>query len=55
LSGGCKGDSGNATEILTTPDPYFPINMSVWRFSPPYEPVVPPSDMKPEPYCVGWA
>jgi hypothetical protein len=26
-----QGDSGNATEILTTPDPYFLINMSVWR------------------------
>jgi hypothetical protein len=26
-----QGDSGNATEILTTPDPYFLINMSVWE------------------------
>jgi hypothetical protein len=26
-----QGDNGNATEILTTPDPYFLINMSVWR------------------------
>src|SRR5580658_9357733 len=26
-----QGDSGNATEILTTPDPYFLINMSVWQ------------------------
>ena len=26
-----KGDSGNATEILTTPDPLFLINMSVWE------------------------
>jgi hypothetical protein len=121
-----QGDSGNATEILTTPDPYFLINMSVWRsieelfefvyrsahtgfmvrrrewferpveayqvlwwvpggyrpsaqealarldhlrahgaspyaftfkqhFPPPYDFAAPPSDMKPEPYCVGWA
>jgi Domain of unknown function (DUF3291) len=117
---------GNATEILTTTDPYFLINMSVWEsietlfefvyrsahtgfmvrrrewferpteayqvlgwvsagyhpspqealarlehlrrhgaspyaftfkqhFAPPYDVVVPPSDMKPQPYCVGWA
>ena len=26
-----KADNGNATTILTTPDPYFIINMSVWR------------------------
>jgi len=121
-----QGDNGNATEILTTPDPYFLINMSVWRsieelfefvyrsahtgfmvrrrewferpseayqvlwcvpaghtpspqdglarlgylrahgaspyaftfkqhYKPPYETAAPPSDMKPEPYCVGWA
>jgi len=121
-----QGNSGNATEILTTPDPYFLINMSVWEsietlfefvyrsahtgfmvrrrewferpaeayqvlwwvpagyrpspqealarlehlrahgassyaftfkqhFPTPYEPVAPPSDMKPKPYCVGWA
>jgi hypothetical protein len=107
-----QGDNGNATEIVTTPDPYFLINMSVWEsietlfefvyrsipaswgggvngssgrprlssvvvgtsglssvttgsasasrtsfkqhFPPPHEPLVPPSDMKPEPYCVGW-
>jgi hypothetical protein len=121
-----QGEGGNATDILTTPDPYFLINMSVWKsieelfefvyrsahtefmvrrrewferpaeayqvlwwvpagylpsptealarldylrahgaspyaftfkkhFPPPYEVVVPPADMKPEPYCVGWA
>ena len=26
-----QGDNGNATEILTTADPYFLINMSVWK------------------------
>jgi hypothetical protein len=26
-----QGDGGNATDILTTPDPYFLINMSVWK------------------------
>ena len=26
-----QGDNGNATQILPTPDPYFLINMSVWR------------------------
>jgi hypothetical protein len=121
-----QGDTGNATDILTTPDPSFLVNMSVWRsiealfefvyrsahtgfmvrrrewferpgeayqvlwwvpagyrpspqealarldylrahgsspyaftfrqhYPPPYESAVPPSDMKPEPYCVGWA
>jgi hypothetical protein len=122
-----QGDSGNATELLATPDPYFLINMSVWEsietlfefvyrsahtglmvrrrewferpveayqvlwwvpagylpspkealarldhlrahgaspyaftfkehYPPPYDaPQVSPSNMKPEPYCVGWA
>ena len=121
-----QGENGNATEILTTPDPFFIINMSVWHsiealfdfvyrsahtgfmvrrrqwferpteayqvlwwipagyrpspqealarldhlrahgpspyaftfqqhYPPPYESSVSPADMKPEPYCVGWA
>jgi len=121
-----QGDSGNATEILTTPDPYFLINMSLWEsietlfefvyrsahtgfmarrrewfekpveayqvlwwvpaghlpttaealerlaqlrargaspdaftfkehYPPPSHSDAAPSDMKPEPYCVGWA
>ena len=121
-----QGESGNATEILTTPDPYFLINMSVWasieelfefvyrsahtkfmvrrrewferpdaayqvlwwvpagyhpspqealarlehlrahgpspyaftfkqHYPPPYDLPYDPGDMKPEPYCVGWA
>jgi hypothetical protein len=25
------------------------------HYPPPYETATPPSDMKPEPYCVGWA
>ena len=121
-----QGDNGNATEILTTADPSFLINMSVWQsiemlfefvyrsshtgfmlrrrewferpseayqvlwwvpagyrptpqealarldhlrahgssryaftfkqhYPPPYELLYDPGNMKPEPYCVGWA